>query len=338
MITAPNAPMARAQDTASAMARPGAASGSVTRRNTRRGRSPEQRRLLLQPGVDGAERGLRAQHVIRGRLVDLGDDQGQERVGGRQVQAARCTSPIGRERADHEDQHQADDQRRQQQAAQHPGLPHPRERQRAAGQHPGQRGRHQEQHGHASRRPTPARSTSGSSAPGAVSELAISCGDSVGQQGDHRAEQGDPDHARADHRGDARRGPDPPRGAGRAARRRARPAAAPCRTAPPETGAGLAAQLTLHRGRDRAGGPDRGRRQQGEAARLVHRQAGRRQRVLDERDRRRGGLADDRDVDDLRASLTSWSACRLDVMVTVALAYWAASAKSPRLIAAGSAM
>ena len=40
MITAPNAPIARAQAMDRAMASPGAASGSVTRQKTRRGRSP----------------------------------------------------------------------------------------------------------------------------------------------------------------------------------------------------------------------------------------------------------------------------------------------------------
>ena len=153
ITTAPNAPMARAQATASAMARPGAASGSVTRRATRDGRSPSSAACSSIGRPDRRERRLRAQHVVRRRLVHLGDDQGQEGVGRGQVDVAEQLTD-GRVRADHEDQQQADDQRRQQEAAQHARLPEPRERERAAGQLPGQRGTQDQQHRQRDQRPT----------------------------------------------------------------------------------------------------------------------------------------------------------------------------------------
>src|ERR1022692_558828 len=76
------------------------------------------------------------------------------------------------------------------------------------------------------------------------------------------------------------------------------PGESPPGTAPPAAAAGLAAQLTRYRCRD-SGAGDR-RLQQRESPRLVLGQAGLRERVLDERDRGRGGLADDRNVNDLR--------------------------------------
>src|ERR1035437_2642897 len=71
-------------------------------------------------------------------------------------------------------------------------------------------------------------------------------------------------------------------------------------TAPPAAAAGAAAPLTRNSRGNGACRPGHRRGDQGEPARLVLGQARRRQCVLDERGRGRGGLADDGDVDYLR--------------------------------------
>ncbi len=155
----------------------------------------EQGRLLLQPRVHRAERSLRPHDVIGRRLVDLGDDQGQERVGRRQVEVPDQVTER-REGADHEDQQQADDQRRQQQAAQHAGLPDPRERQRAAGQHVGQRSTDHEEHGQRDAAGFE-RGNQRIQRAGVAQRAHYRAARQVGEQRDHRPEQGDPDHGRA---------------------------------------------------------------------------------------------------------------------------------------------
>ena len=188
----------------------------------------QQRGLFLDGGIDRGERGLRAQHVVRGRLVHLRDDQGQEGVGRGQVDVAEQLTD-GRVRADHENQQQADDQRRQQQAAQHARLPDPGERQRAAGQLPGQRGAQDQQHGQRDHARLDGRDQRVERARDGQRGADLGPGQ-VGQQRDHRAEQGDPDD----------------RGAGPARRPRwpsARSGAGPTRRT---WAGGLAAQLTRH--------------------------------------------------------------------------------------------
>src|SRR6202035_5664527 len=70
-------------------------------------RRPDLQRYPVR--VVGADQhgGLRAQHVVRARLVHLGDDEGQQRVGRGQVAVAEELTDR-RVRADHEDQQQAD--------------------------------------------------------------------------------------------------------------------------------------------------------------------------------------------------------------------------------------
>src|ERR1039457_972929 len=158
--------------------------------------------------------------------------------------------------------------------------------------------------------PASADTRSGSSAPGADSELPIACQDRCVSKvisGPRRANQMTPAPA-TDANPDTERmarGPADARSNGPGPR-----CPGPCcpdwapRTAPPAAAAGLAAQLTLHGCGNRAASADPGRQQQRESARLVLGQA-RRQRVLHERDRGRGGLADDGDVDHLRRAALS---------------------------------
>ena len=135
---------------------------------------------------------------------------------------------------------------------------------------------------------------SGSSAPGPVSELTIALPDrcvSSAMTGPSSAIQitSAPSNGRqARGRAEAAQAV--------AAAGRPRPTALPGRLVPPDSAAaaaaGLAAQLTLDRGGDRAAVTEHRRREQREPALLVLGQAGRGQRVLDERGPGRGGLAD----------------------------------------------
>src|SRR5487761_90393 len=142
--------------------------------------------------------------------------------------------------------------------------------------------------------------TSGSSASGAVSALAMSWPDTCASRvitGPSRTTQITP-AAATDMTADAeriRRGPGLalPRPGGPGC-----PGGSPPRKAPPAAAAGLAAELTFYGRRDAGTGGRR--RQQGEPTRLVLGQAGRGKGVLDEGDAGRGGLADGRDVDHLR--------------------------------------
>src|SRR5580692_9980582 len=146
--------------------------------------------------------------------------------------------------------------------------------------------------------PDSAETISGSSAPGAVRELAIAlpdrCVSSV-MTGPSRTIQISSAPATDSH-------PEMERSArGAASGRPGCPGGPPPRTAPPEAAAGLAAQLTIYRGRNPCPCPRR--RQQRESALLVLGDARRRQRVLDEGDRGRGRLADDGDVEHQRRAV-----------------------------------
>src|SRR3984885_8623210 len=149
-------------------------------------------------------------------------------------------------------------------------------------------------------RPDSSEMTSGSSAPGPSSAVTISCQDrwvSKVITGPSRASQITPAPiTEATPAADlARRARPVPGGPGRGG-----PPPAP---ALPEAGAGLAAQLTADLTGYRARRPGQRWLQQGEPARLVLGQALLGQRVGHERDAGRGGLADDRDVDDLRRAI-----------------------------------
>src|ERR1700722_8637069 len=149
--------------------------------------------------------------------------------------------------------------------------------------------------------PDSTETSSGSSAPGAVSELAMALADRWVKSaitGPSKASQTTAaaiTETTADAERARRWAPMTPWGPARRGRR----GGGPPETAPPAAAAGLGAQLTRDRGRDRALVPDHGRGEHGESARLVQGQAGRRQRVLDERGPGRSGRADDGDVDHL---------------------------------------
>src|SRR5579875_2799322 len=145
--------------------------------------------------------------------------------------------------------------------------------------------------------PDSTETSSGSSPPGSVSALATAWPDrwvSRAMTGPSRAIQTTAAPA-------TEAAPDTERRAGAPARirpgGRGRPGGS-SPVAPPAAAAGLAAQLTLDGARHTAAGGRRG--QQREPALPVLGQARARQRVLDERDIGRAGLADRGDVDDLR--------------------------------------
>ena len=100
-------------------------SGSVIRTKACMRAVTEQGGVLLDAGIDRSEGCVGAEHVERCRLVELGDDEGEEGVEARQVDIGQKTAqvPCG---ADEEDEQQPDDQRREHQGKKDAELDDPR--------------------------------------------------------------------------------------------------------------------------------------------------------------------------------------------------------------------
>ncbi len=192
MMTAPKAPMAHAQAVASPGREPWGREGKGDAAEGLQGAVAEQGGVLFDAGVDRGEGGMGAEHVERGRLVELGDDESEECVHSRQVDVGEEVAERSF-RTDEEDEQKADDERRHHQREHDAELDDAGERQTASGEQVGERGaeQHHDPEGDRARSERDPEGVQGSGRPERRSD---GLEREVLDQHGEGAEQGKPDH------------------------------------------------------------------------------------------------------------------------------------------------